>query len=174
MKWRLSLPVLVLVVGVTAAGRADADGPCRLCSPTSSAEVAAAPKLPVAIEVETSLDFDKLIVTGPGTGVARLLPDGAKSTSGALDGLRGRSMVGTVVIRGEPGRAVQVDLPATIELYGAQGGQILVRRLASDLPVEPRLDSTGRLIFRFGGELQVNGDADGDYRGEVPITVQYL
>ena len=44
----------------------------------------------------------------------------------------------------------------------------------SDLPAQPRLDSQGLLTFRFGGELHVQGDASGDYRGDVPINVDYL
>jgi hypothetical protein len=36
-----------------------------------------------------------------------------------------------------------------------------------------RLDSAGSLSFRFGGRLTISGDAEGDYRGDVPITVEY-
>ena len=37
----------------------------------------------------------------------------------------------------------------------------------------PRLDSAGNLTFRFGGRLHVSGDAEGDYRGDLPITAEY-
>ena len=37
----------------------------------------------------------------------------------------------------------------------------------------PQLDAAGNLTFRFGGRLRVSGDADGDYRGDLPITVEY-
>jgi hypothetical protein len=30
------------------------------------------------------------------------------------------------------------------------------------------------LRFRFGGELDVSGNVEGDYRGDIPITVDYL
>jgi len=36
------------------------------------------------------------------------------------------------------------------------------------------LDGAGNLSFRFGGRLRINGDADGGYRGDVPITVDYM
>jgi hypothetical protein len=42
------------------------------------------------------------------------------------------------------------------------------------LPAQPRLDSRGTLQFRFGGALHVDGSVDGDFRGDVPITVDYL
>jgi hypothetical protein len=43
----------------------------------------------------------------------------------------------------------------------------------TDLPALPRLDAAGNLSFRFGGKLLVTGDADGQYRGDLPITVDY-
>ena len=83
-------------------------------------------------------------------------------------------MVGSVVVRGQPGRLVRVNLPASIALYGRTGGSIRLDSLVTDLPSQPRLDSQGSLAFRFGGELHVEGDAAGEYRGDVPITVDYL
>jgi hypothetical protein len=38
----------------------------------------------------------------------------------------------------------------------------------------PRLDSAGTLQFRFGGKLQLSGDVDGEFRGDIAITVDYL
>jgi hypothetical protein len=43
----------------------------------------------------------------------------------------------------------------------------------TDLSGAPRLDAAGNLSFRFGGRLIVSGDADGQYRGDLPITVEY-
>ena len=83
-------------------------------------------------------------------------------------------MVGSVVVRGEPGRLVRIGLPASILLYGRTGGSIRLDSLMTDLPSHPRLDSQGSLQFRFGGALHVEGNADGDFRGDVPITVDYL
>lgn len=173
MKFGVCL-VVAMTAALAAPDPATANPICRLCAPGEGHAAAGEAKTPIGIEVDTYLDFDRLIVTGAGSGAARLMPDGTKITTGVLQGLRTRSVVGTVIIRGEPGRTVQVDLPGQIELFGNGGGQILVRRIASDLPSEPRLDSSGRLVVRFGGELQVNGEADGEYRGEIPIIVQYL
>ena len=83
-------------------------------------------------------------------------------------------MVGEVVIRGEPGRALRIDLPARIQLYTLSGGAIAIDDIASDLADQPRLDAAGNLSFRFGGRLTVSGDSEGDYRGDLPITVEYL
>ena len=59
-------------------------------------------------------------------------------------------------------------------MYGLGGNRISIDGIESDLPASARLDSSGSLSFRFGGRLQIIGDADGDYRGDVPITVEYL
>jgi hypothetical protein len=86
----------------------------------------------------------------------------------------GRAMVGSAVIQGEAGRAVRIDLPRRIELHSLGGGRIVIDDIVSDIPGSARLDSAGKLGFRFGGRLRVSGDAEGEYRGEVPITVEYL
>ena len=54
------------------------------------------------------------------------------------------------------------------------GGEVNFDDVVSDLPSMPRLDSMGNLTFRIGGRLTVSGDADGDYRGDLPITADYL
>jgi hypothetical protein len=30
------------------------------------------------------------------------------------------------------------------------------------------------LTFRFGGRIRISGDAEGDYRGNLPIAAEYL
>jgi hypothetical protein len=148
---------------------------CRLCASPETARSEAASDAPIRLEVATRLDFDQLIlVDSRVAGAARLNPDGSGSTSGALGALGGRTMVGSVVVRGEPGRLVRVEFPTSITLHGRIGGSLVLTGIISDLPSVPRLDSRGELQFRFGGELRVEGDAAGDYRGDVPITVEYL
>ena len=83
-------------------------------------------------------------------------------------------MVAEVIIHGEPGRAIRVDLPKAIELYGLKGGSVRIDSLVSDLPDFPALDGTGELKVRIGGELRVSGEVDGDFRGDVPVMVDYL
>ena len=166
--------VLALAAGMATVPATPAAAQCRLCAtPTTTPEQGPGDG-PVSLAIETSLDFDRLILLGTGEGSATLLPNGSRSVSGVIGDLSGRAMVGSAVIRGEPGRAVRIDLPQRIELHSIGGGQILIDDIVSDLPVSARLDSSGSLNFRFGGRLKVSGDAEGDYRGEVPITVEYL
>ena len=160
---------------LVAAGFAPpASAQCRLCdTPTTSRDEPSA-KGQVRLEVETSLDFDRLILSGPGEGSALLRPDGSTSMTGTVAQVSPRAMVGTVTLRGEPGRAVRIGLPRRIVLHSLSGGELTFDDVASDLPSLPHLDGAGTLTFRFGGRLRLNGDAEGDYRGDLPITAEYL
>jgi hypothetical protein len=168
------LSPIALLAGAFAVPDA-APAQCRLCaSPITSLDSSAA-SAPIRIEVQARLDFDRIILLDSATpGTARLSPDGSSSSSGSIGALTGRAMVGSVIIRGEAGRLVRVGFPDSIQLYGINGNSIRIRALSSDLPASARLDSQGMLQFRFGGELEVRGNVDGDYRGDIPITVDYL
>jgi len=151
----------------------DVTAPCSLCTPQSD-DLADKTTNPVKLDVEVNLDFDRLILAGAGDGSAELGPDGARNVTGSITAISARAMVGEVVIRGEPGRFVRIELPRHIELQGFSGGMIRLESLRSDLPGMPRLDGNGRLRFRVGGVLHVNGDLSGTFRGDVPIEVDYL
>lgn len=168
----------LLIAGTLAAGFTASPAPgaaqCRLCETPSTAPDSSAQQGRIQLEVETSLDFDKLILLGAGEGTATLRPDGSHEVSGIIGSISGRAMVGSATVRGEPGRSVRVELPARIDLHSLGGGRISIEQIVSDLPAAPRLDGSGALSFRFGGRLRVSGDAEGDYRGNVPITVEYF
>lgn len=171
-----ALFALAVTTATGAAATADAQDVtpvCRLCSVTPNGE-ADRPTQPLRLEVETRLDFDRIVVVGQGSGSAELRPDGARFASGTIASIGARAMVGEVVIRGEPGRLVRVDLPTSITLYGASGGTIRVESVTSDLPAMPKLDGSGRLQFRIGGNLKVQSDLDGEFRGDVRIDVDYF
>ena len=170
--------VLLAVLALAASPAAvpsRAAAQCRLCdTPTIERAADSAGASSVRLEVEASLDFDRLIVTGPNGGTASLAPDGSRSVSGAVTELTSRAMVGSAIIRGEPGRTVRISLPSRSVLHGLSGNSIAIDGIETDLPASARLDLNGSLSFRFGGRLQIIGDAEGDYRGDVPITVEYL
>lgn len=166
----------LLVLGiVTAAGAAvSARAQCRLCDTPTTSQDQEGQTGRIALEVEAGLDFDRLILLAPGPGSVILQPDGSHQVSGTVGAVSAKAMVGQARVRGEAGRAIRIDLPARIELYSIGGSRILLEDIVSDLPAAPRLDSAGVLSFRFGGRLTISGDSEGDYRGDVPITVEYL
>ena len=168
------LSSFALLVGALAMP-VPAPAQCRLCDdPTTSVDPGTSSS-PIRLEVQARLDFDQvLLLDSKSSGTARIAPDGSSSTSGSIAALTGRAMVGSVIVRGEPGRLVRIGFPNVIQLFGRTGSSIQVRALTSDLPAAARLDSQGVLRFRFGGELEVTGDVEGEFRGDVPIMVDYL
>ena len=173
LRFALLLPIALLVGALVMPGAAPAQ--CRLCASPSTAPDRSADGTPIRLEVQARLDFDQVILIDSSSGgTARIAPDGTSSTSGSVGALGGRAMVGRVVVRGEPGRLVRIGFPESILLHGLTGNSIRVRALTSDLPNAPRLDSQGNLQFRFGGALEISGAVEGDYRGDIPITVDYL
>ena len=165
---------LATVTAVAVAAAAPARAQCRLCEQPTTTAAALDPTGEVDLSVEASLDFDRVVLTGSSGGTATLLPNGERGASGGIAAISGRAMVGAVSIRGQAGRSVRVELPANLQLFSSSGGRIAIEEIVSDLPELPKLDSSGSLSFRFGGRLTVTGDAEGDYRGDVPITVEYL
>lgn len=170
------LVLILLAVGLSAlAGQPrPASAQCRLCDTPVTAAPDREDEGPLEISVDADLDFDRLLLASNGSGRARLAPDGTRLASGAIASIGGRAVVARVTVRGMPGRPVSIDLPARVELVGIKGGRLVIEQLISDLPAEPRLDSRGELVFRVGGELSLDGEADGEYRGSVPIAVDYL
>ncbi len=167
--------LLVAAVGMPAPGQAqDASiAPCRLCSTTSSEILNARPAEPLRLQVESRLDFDKIVFEGTGSAMLVLSPDGAVQLSGAT-AAGARAMPGSVLIRGEPGRAVRIDLPGKVLLFGDGNGSISIDSLTTDLPSFPRIGADGTLSFRFGGDLRLGGESDGAFRGAIDIVVDYL
>ena len=173
LRFALLSPIALLAGAFAVPGAGPAQ--CRLCASPSTSPDVATDGTPIRLEVQARLDFDQVVLLdSASSGTARLAPDGSSSTSGAIGALSGRAMVGSVIVRGEPGRLVRIAFPSSITLHGVTGNSIRVRALTSDLPGAPRLDSGGMLQFRFGGELEISGSVEGDYRGDIPITVDYL
>jgi len=170
------MPIVIALAatGVAAAIGAPARAQCRLCDQPSTQMPADSADGDVQLSVETGLDFDRLIFSGTGMGTATVRPDGASAAEGVVTALGPRATVGTVLVHGQPGRAVRVEIPHRIELYSLSGGRITLDQVNTDLPPMPRLDSAGNLSIRFGGRLVVTGDADGQFRGDLSITVEYL
>ena len=148
---------------------------CRLCDqPTIIPGADEQSNDNLQLLIETSLNFDRLILSGSGTGAVTIRPNGSSGAEGIVADVGPRAMVGTVLVHGDPGRAVRVELPRRVELHSLGGGRVTLDDVATDLAGTPRLDAAGNLSFRFGGRLLVTGDADGQYRGDLPITVEYL
>jgi hypothetical protein len=168
-----SSPLLLAALAAAFASPSPAAAQCRLCVNPTTALSHSGDSDGIALEVQTTLDFDRLVLSGAGQGAAVIRPDGSSAAQGALAAVSARAMVGSATVRGTPDRIVRVELPRRIDLYSVSGSRITLDDVTSDLPSLPRLDSAGILSFRFGGRVQINGEADGEYRGDLPITVEY-
>ncbi|HEY0626298.1 MAG TPA: DUF4402 domain-containing protein [Allosphingosinicella sp.] len=146
---------------------------CQLCAEERDLSLSSS-ETPLTIEVETVLDFDRLVVAGPSGGEAKIDPQtGNRSVAGDLVGLGGIGIQGTATVRGEPGRAIRLELPASTILHSSSGDTAELKDLVADLPSGSRLGPDGMLRFNFGGRLAVKGSADGDYRGRILLVVDY-
>lgn len=168
----LGLALLAAPLGSNSGAAAATE--CVLCGITPGDSARLSQAAPLEIEFETTLDFDRVIVGGDGAGAIRLAPNGLAEASGAAEPPSGRARIGRVIIHGEPGRAIFVDFPKSLELVGMKGTMVSVTGVVTDLPANPRLDSRGQLVIDFGGELKIRGDVDGDFRGNLLVRADYL
>ena len=165
----------IVVAGMLAGAPHSARAQCRLCSKPTTALQQRDSDASIQLSVQATLDFDRLVQLGAGNGTVTLSANGDRSVSGTITAISGRAMVGAISVHGEPDRLVRIELPSRIELYSIGGnGRIEIEDLGTDLGSMPKLDAAGNLSFRFGGRLKISGDADGGYRGDVPITVEYM
>lgn len=167
------LPLMIAALIAACVLPSSAGAQCRLCDQPITAIPEETPEGDINLQIETNLNFDRLILDGAGTGAATIRPNGSSGAEGSVMGVGPRAMVGTVLVHGGPNRAVRVELPRRVELFSLSGGRMTLDDVASDLPSAPHLDAAGNLSFRFGGRLVISGDADGPYRGDLPITVEY-
>ncbi len=169
VKLRLFLGFALAIASPSVTG-----AQCLLCAPDKRDDAAAREaEVPLRVEVETRLDMGRIAVGAMGGEVAVDPVSGTRRLSGDVVDLGGFALSGTVTVRGAPGAEVRVILPASVDLEGGHGRSARVTGLITDLSAAPRLGPDGRLVFRFGGRLQIAGADDGDYRGRIPVTVEY-
>ena len=166
---------LILGLALLSAPAPAAAAQCLLCARDAPGGAATARKVetPLRIDVETRLDMGRIAVGAMGGEVEIDPASGARRLRGDVIDLGGFALTGTVTVRGEPGAEVRVTLPASVDLESGHGRTARVTALVTDLSAAPRLGLDGRLVFRFGGRLQIAGLDDGDYRGRIPVTVEY-
>jgi hypothetical protein len=154
------------------AAPAGAQESCRLCY----GDGAAAPgERPLTIEIWADLNFSKLALTGRAGGSAELSATGggSKRTTGEVIDLGGIAVTGHGKVTGVPLREVRLDLPDTVEMTTSDGGRAQLAQFTTDLPTHPVLNANGELEFSFGARLILSGGRGGNYRGRIPISVDY-
>ena len=169
---RAKFQLLMAVVATGLSGPATAQ--CRLCSTPSTMAERSPDSADVQLEIETSLNFDRLVLAQASPGDATLRPDRSSAGTGSVTGVGARATVATIRVHGEPNRALRIDVPRRVDLFSLGGARLTFDQVVTDAADLPKLDSAGNLTFHIGGRLRFMGDEDGDYRGDLPITVEYL
>jgi Domain of unknown function (DUF4402) len=160
-----------LAAGLLLCAPAAAQDSCRLCYGDSAAKPG---ERPLTIEIWTDLNFSKLALTGRQGGSAELSATGGeKRTTGELVDLGGIPVTGHGKITGVPLREVRLELPDTVEMSTPDGGQARLAQFTTDLPPHPQLNANGELEFSFGARLIISGGRAGNFRGRIPISVDY-
>ena len=144
---------------------------CRLCYASGNL---APGQRPLTIEIWSDLNFSKLALTGRAGGSAELAASGgAKQTTGDLIDLGGISVSGHGKITGMPLREVRIELPDRVDMTTVDDGHAELAHFTTDLPTHPALNANGELEFNFGARMVLSGGRGGNYRGRIPISVDY-
>src|SRR4051794_32506581 len=109
-----ALKLLALLAIATAGLPSAAGAQCRLCDQPTTTPPDNGTSGDVQLQIETNLNFDRLILGGAGPGAVTIRPNGSSGAEGAVTQVGPRAMVGTVLVHGDPGRAVRVELPRRI------------------------------------------------------------
>ena len=163
--------VLVAMVALATATSSAADEPaCDVCLASSiSGEIR-----PLNVEVESGLQFSRLALRGVGDGDAQIDPGtGEKRVGANMIDLGGLSFEGRARVTGEPLRPIRVELPPRVLLRTAEGAQAELIDFVTDLPPVAMLDQNGVLSFAFGARIVTRGARGGQFRGRIPIRVEY-
>jgi hypothetical protein len=157
------------VAAVAPAHAAD-DPACKLCMEAQEKT----PKAPLQIEIDKGIDFSRFAQVGSGGGTAAIDPQtGTKTVSGGLMSLGGFAYQGHATVTGAPNAYVRIEMPGSVALYSANGAEVELSDFRTDLPSSPMLDGSGRLEFNFGARMETRRGGGGNFRGRIPIRIEY-
>lgn len=162
-------PILAAVVALAFAVPSAAEAPpCGVCRAEGEPR-------PLRIEIESGLQFSRLALRGRADGDARLDPvTGKKQVGSTMIDLGGMAFHGRARVSGEPHRPVRIDLPPRVVLQSPDGAEATLTDFATDLPPVAMLNEYGELTFSFGARISTQGARGGDFRGRIPIRVDYF
>ncbi|MBK6298665.1 MAG: DUF4402 domain-containing protein [Sphingomonadales bacterium] len=162
---------IVLAFALPLPGTASIAQSCQLCA---TAPADPAPSLrALSVTIDAALDFSTAVYTNRDSGSIAIEARTGRRQMIGFAALGGPALAGTVTITGEPFARVTVNLPRTVVLTSNLGGTADVTEIRTDLPPHPVIGPNGRLVFTFGGRLTARNGVDGDFRGRIPVTVDY-
>lgn len=87
--------------------------------------------------------------------------------------LGGMAVGGHGRISGQPYREVTIQLPDRVAMTTPDGAHGELAGFSTNLPAHPVLDGNGQLEFTFGARLDIGSGRGGNFRGRIPISVDY-
>lgn len=162
---------LFLAFGLCALSPAAAQSVCQLCAAPPVATLPA--KIPLRIDISTSLDFSTAAHTDAGQGSIEVDPRTGQRRVSGLIALSGMALKGTVRLTGEPFRHVRISLPTQIQMVSTMGAKAEITAIVADISADPVLGLDGSLTFSFGGRMTVLDGAAGEFHARIPITADY-
>jgi hypothetical protein len=158
----------LVAVSAPAPGRAEDGLADPFAAPLAGGE------RPLSITIESGLQVGRVGLTGREDGNAAIDPQtGAKQVGPNMIDLGGLSFQGKATITGQPFKPVRVELPSSVLLHSPSGGEAELSNFRTDLPPVAVLNANGVLEFSFGATLSSKGAQGGDFRGRIPIRVDY-
>jgi hypothetical protein len=129
---------------------------------------------PLSITIESGISVGRLGLQGRQDGDAAIDPQtGAKRVGANMVDLGGLSYQGKATVTGQPLRPVRIELPQVVVLHNPTGGEAELSEFRTDLPDVAMLDARGQLQFNFGATITSKDGQGGNFRGRIPIRVEY-
>ena len=159
---------VLLAVSAPAFGSADDTSADPFAMPAPGGE------RPLSITIESGLQVGRVGLTGREDGNAAIDPQtGAKQVGPNMIDLGGLAFQGKATITGQPLKPVRIELPQSVMLHSPSGAEAELSEFRTDLPPVAMLDANGTLQFAFGATITSKGAQGGDFRGRIPIRVEY-
>lgn len=130
---------------------------------------------PLTIAIESGIQFSMLGLRGKYDGDAAIDPQtGQKRVGPQMIDLGGMAFQGKAKVTGDPLRPVRIDMPPSVTLRSPSGDVAELTDFRTDLNGVALLDANGELVFNFGATLTSKEAAGGNFRGRIPIRVEYF
>jgi hypothetical protein len=130
---------------------------------------------PLTITIESDLKFSRLGLKGREDGDAEIDPQtGDKHVGPNMIDLGGLAFQGKATVTGQPLRPVRIELPDRVLLHSPTGAEAELSDFRTDLPPVAMLNASGVLEFSFGATITSKDAQGGNFRGRIPIRVDYF
>jgi hypothetical protein len=157
-----------------AVSRPAAAAPAEGCCADPFAPIGPHGERPLTITIESGISVGRLGLQGHKDGDAAIDPQTGRKRVGAnMVDLGGLSYQGRATVTGQPLRPVRIELPQSVELYSQSGAKAELSEFRTDLAGVAMLDASGQLQFNFGATITSKDGQGGNFRGRIPIRVEY-